>query len=240
MTERASVALVVNGIPRRLDVPPGWRLLDLLRDGLGLTGTKEGCDDGTCGTCIVLVDGRVVRACRTPATEAAGENVLTIEGLGSPERPHPLQQAFAAADAVQCGFCTPGMIMAAAALLERNPRPSRSEIVRWLGSNLCRCTGYNSIVDAIEWAANGRQGSPRRWPGRTARRAMRCPAARLRGTVTAPGGPGQGNRPRRVRGGPRDRRDAACRGPAEPARPRRDRAASIPAARSVCRASWPS
>jgi CO/xanthine dehydrogenase Mo-binding subunit/aerobic-type carbon monoxide dehydrogenase small subunit (CoxS/CutS family) len=162
MAQGMSVALVVNGTPRRLDVHPQWRLLDLLREGLGLTGAKEGCDDGTCGTCVVLVDGREVRACRLPATEAAGKNVLTIEGLGSPERPHPLQQAFAAADAVQCGFCTPGMIMAAAALLERNPHPSRSEISRWLGSNLCRCTGYNSILDAIEWAAGGRQGAPRR------------------------------------------------------------------------------
>jgi aldehyde oxidoreductase len=164
MTLGTSPALVVNGSPRRLDVPPRWTLLDLLREGLGLVGTKEGCDDGTCGTCTVMVDGRVVRACQTPASEAAGKNVLTIEGLGSPERPHPLQEAFVAADAVQCGFCTPGMIMAAAALLERDPRPSRSEISRWLGSNLCRCTGYNSILDAIEWAAAGQPGAPRRSP----------------------------------------------------------------------------
>ena len=164
MTQRTRVAIVVNGVPRSLDVPAGWRLLDLLRDGMGLTGTKEGCDDGTCGTCVVMVDGRAVRACRTPARRVEGKDVLTIEGLGSPERPHALQQAFVAADAVQCGFCTPGMIMAAAALLERNPRPSRSEIERWLGSNLCRCTGYQGIVDAVEWVANGQQGSPRCWP----------------------------------------------------------------------------
>jgi aldehyde oxidoreductase len=164
MTQGTRVALVVNGIARSLDIPAGWRLLDLLRDGLALTGTKEGCDDGRCGTCVVMVDGRAVRACRTPAVEVAGRDVLTIEGLGSPENPHALQQAFAAADAVQCGFCTPGMIMAAAALLERNPRPSRSEIEHRLGSNLCRCTGYKSIVDAIEWVANGQQGSPRGWP----------------------------------------------------------------------------
>ncbi len=164
MTQRTNVALVVNGTPRSLDVPPGWRLLDLLRDGLGLVGSKEGCDDGTCGTCVVMVDGKALRACRTSATKAAGSQVLTIEGLGSVERPHALQEAFVAADAVQCGFCTPGMIMAAAALLERNPHPSRGEIGQWLGSNLCRCTGYESIVDAIEWAANGQQGSPRAWP----------------------------------------------------------------------------
>jgi len=145
-------------------VPGHWRLVDLLREGLGLTGTKVGCDDGTCGTCVVLVDGRMVRACRTPASEAARRRVLTIEGLGSPESPHPLQQAFAAADAVQCGFCTPGMIVAAAALLERNPHPTRAEISRWLGSNLCRCTGYNAILDAIEWAAGGREGDPRPRP----------------------------------------------------------------------------
>jgi CO/xanthine dehydrogenase Mo-binding subunit/aerobic-type carbon monoxide dehydrogenase small subunit (CoxS/CutS family) len=164
VTERTGVALVVNGTARRLDAAPGWRLIELLREGLGLTGTKEGCDDGTCGTCVVMVDGKAVRACRMPAGEAAGSHVLTIEGLGTPERPHPLQQAFVAADAVQCGFCTPGMIMAAAALLERSPRPGREEIVRWLGSNLCRCTGYQGIVDAIEWAAGGREGSPRPWP----------------------------------------------------------------------------
>jgi aldehyde oxidoreductase len=160
----ATLDLVVNGEPRRLDAIPGRRLLDLLRDGLELTGTKEGCEDGTCGTCTVLVDGKVVRACRMTADEAVGHEVLTIEGLGTTAHPHRLQEAFVAADAVQCGFCTPGMIMAAAALLERRPRPSREEISRWLGSNLCRCTGYQGIVDAIEWAADGRDGPPRRWP----------------------------------------------------------------------------
>ncbi len=164
MTDTTSLRLVVNGVARELDAPPDWRLLDLLRDGLGLTGTKEGCDDGTCGTCTVVVDGRAMRACRMPAGAALGKDVLTIEGLGSPELPHALQRSFVAADAVQCGFCTPGMIMAAAALLERNPRPSRTEIVRALGSNLCRCTGYQSIVDAVEWAASGLQGQPRAWP----------------------------------------------------------------------------
>ncbi len=162
MYQGTSIALVVNGIDRRLEVPAQWSLLDLLRDGLGLLGTKEGCDDGTCGTCTVVVDGKAARACRIPATEAAGKKVLTIEGLGSTGRPHPLQEAFVAADAVQCGFCTPGMIMAAAALLDHDPRPSRSEIIRRLGSNLCRCTGYNSIVDAIEWAAGGHTTGPSR------------------------------------------------------------------------------
>ena len=164
MTEATRVDLVVNGSPRSVDAPPHWRLLELLREGLGLTGTKEGCDDGTCGTCVVMVDGKAARACRMSASGATSKDVLTIEGLGDPASPHALQQAFAVADAVQCGFCTPGMIMTAAALLERNPRPTRSEIIRGLGSNLCRCTGYHSIVDAIEWVANGQQGSPRHWP----------------------------------------------------------------------------
>jgi CO/xanthine dehydrogenase Mo-binding subunit/aerobic-type carbon monoxide dehydrogenase small subunit (CoxS/CutS family) len=163
-TTTARVDLVVNGAARRLDVPSRWRLLDLLRDGLGLTGTKEGCDDGTCGTCVVLVDGRMARTCRIAASEAAGRDVVTIEGLGSAERPHPLQEALVAADAVQCGFCTPGMIMAAASLLERQPHPRRDEIERWLGSNLCRCTGYRGIVDAIEGVANGLPASPRPRP----------------------------------------------------------------------------
>ena len=166
MSQETSVGLVVNGVARRVDVPTQWTLLDLLREGLGLLGAKEGCDDGTCGTCTILVDGKSARACRTPATEAAGKTVLTIEGLGTAEHPHPLQEAFVAADAVQCGFCTPGMIMAAAALLERSPRPSRSEISRWLGSNLCRCTGYNSILDAIESAAGGQDSAGHAAPTR--------------------------------------------------------------------------
>ncbi len=164
MTQGTGAALVVNGIPFETNASPDSRLLELLREDLGLLGTKEGCDDGTCGTCTVTVDGRAVRACRTSVGDVAGRAVVTIEGLGTPEAPHILQQAFAAADAVQCGFCTPGMIMAAAALLERNPQPTRPEIVRWLGSNLCRCTGYHSIVDAIAWAANGQQGPARAWP----------------------------------------------------------------------------
>lgn len=162
MIDAPAISLTVNGTARTVDARPGMRLLDLLRDGLGLTGTKEGCEDGTCGTCTVLVDGRMVRACRVAAVEAAGSDVVTIEGLGTPEAPHPIQRAFAEADAVQCGFCTPGMVMAAAALLERDPHPSRERIARWLGSNLCRCTGYQSILDAVECAADGCEGPARR------------------------------------------------------------------------------
>ncbi len=164
-TVRAPIDLTVNGHAHRADEVPGdRRLIDVLRDDLGLTGTKEGCDDGTCGACVVLVDGKVARACRTSAREAAGCEVTTIEGLGSPKAPHLLQRAFVAADAVQCGFCTPGMIMAAAALLDRDPHPTRDGIRRWLGSNLCRCTGYQGIVDAVEAAAEGRVDAPRAWP----------------------------------------------------------------------------
>ena len=149
MTQGTSLALVVNGIPRTLDVPSNWRLVDLLREGMGLTGTKEGCDDGRCGACVVMVDGKPVRACRTPAGEVAGKNVTTIEGLGSPDRPHPLQEAFAAADAVQCGFCTPGFILTAQAFLESNPHPTETQVRLAIAGNLCRCTGYDKIVRAI-------------------------------------------------------------------------------------------
>ena len=189
----ATVDLVVNGDPRRLEVPSGWRLLDLLRDGLGLTGTKEGCEDGTCGACVVLVDGKMARACRTSVEEAAGHDVTTIEGLGGPDDPHPLQRAFVAADAVQCGFCTPGMIVAAAALLERQPHPTRDGVRRWLGSNLCRCTGYASIVDAVEAAAAGRPDAPRTWPW-----ATDGPAAGTSTGTAVRAGPGAAGAPRRA------------------------------------------
>ncbi len=175
--ESAAFDVVVNGERRCLDAPAGARLVDLLRDNLGLTGTKVGCDDGTCGTCTVLVDGRMARACRVAAAEVAGRAVVTIEGLGTPERPHPLQEAFVAADAVQCGFCTPGLVMAAAALLARNPAPDRGQVERWLGSNLCRCTGYQAVIDAVLWVSKGAESLPRRWPEPTGP-AARPPLAR--------------------------------------------------------------
>ena len=204
MIEATRVDLEVNGTPRSVDAPPRWRLLELLREGLGLTGTKQGCDDGTCGTCVVMVDGKAVRACRTPASAAAGRRVLTIEGLGCTESPHALQQAFAAADAVQCGFCTPGMIMTAAALLERNPTPTRSEIARALGSNLCRCTGYQGIVDAIDgW----RTGSRARFGGGHRRRRM----AGIGSPRTQPGTCAQ-TRSTRRRAAPSTRRTSPLKG----------------------------
>jgi CO/xanthine dehydrogenase Mo-binding subunit/aerobic-type carbon monoxide dehydrogenase small subunit (CoxS/CutS family) len=134
--------------------------MGVLRDDLGLTGTKQGCEDGSCGTCTVTVNGAMVRACRVPLDRVQGKDVLTIEGLGTPERLHPLQEAFIRADAVQCGFCTPGVIMAAKALLDRNPSPTREQIAKALGSNLCRCTGYTSILEAVARAADVGRGIP--------------------------------------------------------------------------------
>ncbi len=164
MTDLTHVTLRVNGAPHALDVPAHWTLLRLLRDGLGLTGTKEGCDDGTCGSCVVVVGRKATRACRTSARGTTGQEILTVEGLADEQRLHPLQEALVRADAVQCGFCIPGVLMTAAALLDGPTRPSRADIVRALGSNLCRCTGYQGIVDAIDSVAREQLGEPRSWP----------------------------------------------------------------------------
>jgi aldehyde oxidoreductase len=163
---RIPLTLKVNGQTHSLSVKPWYTLLEVLRDELGLTGSKRGCDDGTCGTCTVIVNGNMARACRVPLERAAGQEILTIEGLGTAAQLHPLQAAFVKADAVQCGFCTPGMIMAAKALLDRNPVPSREQIVKALGSNLCRCTGYTSILEAIQQVVDAGQGvaTPTQWP----------------------------------------------------------------------------
>ena len=153
-TAKTKLTLTVNGKSYQLLVHPDQNLIGVLRDDLGLTGTKQGCDDGACGTCTVTVNGAVARACRVPVAKVNGKDVLTIEGLGNAERLHPLQEAFIEADAVQCGFCTPGTIMAAKAFLDRNPAPTREQIAKALGSNLCRCTGYVSILDAVARAAD--------------------------------------------------------------------------------------
>lgn len=160
--------LKVNGQENTVHVKPFQTLLEVLRDELGLTGSKRGCEDGGCGTCTVIMDGAMVRACRVPLRRAEGQEVLTIEGLSNDGRLHPLQEAFIEADAVQCGFCTPGMIVAAKALLDRNTAPTRDQIVKALGSNLCRCTGYTSILEAVTSVveANGEAPSsnpPARW-----------------------------------------------------------------------------
>lgn len=144
----------VNGRATRVDCAPGATLFQVLRN-LGLTSVKRGCDDeGTCGTCTVLLDGEVVLSCITPAPRAAGREVTTVEGLGDPSNPHPLQRAFVDTGAVQCGYCTPGMVLAAKALLDRKPLPAEAEIRDALSSNLCRCTGYVKIVEAVALAAD--------------------------------------------------------------------------------------
>jgi len=149
----------LNDQPVTLHVDPARNLLDVLRNELGLTGTKQGCDcEGECGACTVLLDGRPVRSCLTPVGKVAGRHVLTIEGLGDPDHLHPLQAAFIETGAVQCGYCTPGMILAAKALLDREPNPTRAQIVEALAGNLCRCTGYTRILMAVEMAAARMRG----------------------------------------------------------------------------------
>ncbi len=156
------MTLTVNGRERTVDVAPMARLLDVIRDGLVLTGTKEGCGDGECGACAILLDGLLVNACCVPALQAAGRSVVTIEGLGEDKEgsrePDALQRAFVEEGAVHCGFCTPGMIMASRALLEENPIPTEEEIGVALSGNLCRCTGYGTIFAAVARAA--REGYP--------------------------------------------------------------------------------
>lgn len=147
------IELTVNGTPRSVEITPSMRLLDMLRNVLGLTSVKEGCSEGECGACTVLLDGKAVTSCTVLAVQARGRSVVTIEGLSSDGALHPIQQAFVDHDAIQCGFCTPGMIMSAYALLKHTPSPTREEIQRGIEGNLCRCTGYLPIIDAIEDAA---------------------------------------------------------------------------------------
>jgi aerobic-type carbon monoxide dehydrogenase small subunit (CoxS/CutS family) len=145
--------LVVNGTRRRVEGDAERNLLGVLRDELDLTGAKYGCGEAQCGACTVLVDGQPVRSCVTPLRAAAGKQITTIEGLERNGRLHPLQQAFLEADALQCGYCTPGMILSGVGLLKRNPRPSEAEIVRAMNGNLCRCGAYPRIVAAVRRAA---------------------------------------------------------------------------------------
>ena len=152
----AIVELTVNGDHRSAGVPTHFTLLEALRYSLGLTGSKQGCDKGDCGACTVLVDGRPVLSCITPVWEAEGREVTTVEGLAESGRLHPLQDAFEACGAAQCGFCTPGILMSAKALLDNNAHPTRDEIKEALSGNLCRCTGYTKIYEAIEQAAHAR------------------------------------------------------------------------------------
>lgn len=149
------VTFAVNGETVHLTVSPETSLVDALRNDLELTGTKRGCGEGECGACSVLLNGKVVNSCLVLAAECAGAEVLTIEGLGRMGKLHPLQEAFVQYGAVQCGLCTPGMVMAAYALLKENPSPSEADVRRALEGNLCRCTGYRKIIDAVLAAANG-------------------------------------------------------------------------------------
>lgn len=192
------VRFVVNGRQVAVEVPAGRSLLAVIRDDLGLKGTKEGCSQGHCGACSVIVDSEVVRSCHVPARDVEGRRVTTVEGLGTREAPHPVQRAFVETGAVQCGFCTPGALISAAALLERNADPSRDEILTALNRNLCRCTGYVKMVEAVRLAAAYLRGES-------------APAADGGGSADDRGGaassPAEGNG-RRVIGRSLPRRDA--------------------------------
>lgn len=147
---RQVVKLKVNGIEEEVFVEPWWSLARVLREELGLTGVKVGCDTGMCGVCIVLVDGKAVKSCLFLAMKAKGKDIITIEGLaGGNGKLHPLQEAFIEHFAVQCGYCTPGMIISAKALLEENPAPTEEEVKKGLSGNFCRCTGYTKIIEAV-------------------------------------------------------------------------------------------
>jgi carbon-monoxide dehydrogenase small subunit len=151
--ERRPIRLNVNGAEHEIAIKPWATLLDVLREDLALTGTKEGCGVGECGACTVLMDGDAVNACLVLAAEAEGRRIQTIEGLFQGDTLHPIQQAFIEAGGMQCGFCTPGMILAAKALLDENKDPNEAEIRKALEGNFCRCTGYTKIIDAVKVAA---------------------------------------------------------------------------------------
>ncbi len=153
MAEKIRLQLRVNGEARGVEVFPMARLLDVIREELKLTGTKEGCGQGECGACTVSLDGRIVNSCLIPAIQAQGAELLTVEGLATGERLHPLQEAFHRHNGTQCGFCTPGMLIAAEDLLRRCPHPGETQVREALAGNLCRCTGYVKIVEAVQAAS---------------------------------------------------------------------------------------
>lgn len=155
MAKKIHVECTLNGKPADFLCEPRHSLLEVLRDELRLTGTKEGCNNGNCGACNVLLDGRLVNSCLVMAAEVQGKKVTTIEGVASPEGLHPLQQKFLTHAALQCGICTPGFILSAKALLDKNPKPDEHQVRHWLAGNLCRCTGYDKIVRAVLDAAGG-------------------------------------------------------------------------------------
>ena len=151
---KTTIRMMVNGEPVKVAVKPAWTLLHVLREELRLTGTKKGCEQGDCGVCTIIMNGRAVNACLILALQAESKEIETIEGLGTREKLDPLQKSFIENGAVQCGFCTPGVLMSASALLKENPEPTHDEIKRGISGNLCRCTGYTKIIQAIEKAIN--------------------------------------------------------------------------------------
>ncbi|PYO58490.1 MAG: (2Fe-2S)-binding protein [Candidatus Rokuibacteriota bacterium] len=153
MPRTVPIGLNANGVRHEINVEPRWLLVDVIREVLGLTGTHIGCEHGVCGTCTVLVNGETARSCLMLAVGADGAEILTVEGLSRGDRLHPLQEAFREAQGLQCGFCTPGMLMLAHELLRDNPAPSEQEIREAISANLCRCTGYQGIVEAVRLAA---------------------------------------------------------------------------------------
>jgi carbon-monoxide dehydrogenase small subunit len=153
MNKLFDIAITVNGILYKRTIEPRLLLSDFLRHDLGLTGTHIGCEHGVCGACTILLDGKPVRSCLMFAVQASGHEILTVEGLGSIDQLHPLQEAFHEAHGVQCGFCTPGFLMTLIPFLEDNPNPSEEEIRMAISGNICRCTGYQHIVDAVQLAA---------------------------------------------------------------------------------------
>ena len=154
MPKRTSIRVKVNGQDREAEVEPRLLLVHFIRDVLGLTGTHVGCDTTNCGACTILLDGRAIKSCTAFAVQADGREIRTVEGVASNGKLHALQEGFKEEHGLQCGFCTPGMIMSACALLERNPHPTEEQI-RWgISGNLCRCTGYQNIVKAVQYAAN--------------------------------------------------------------------------------------
>jgi glyceraldehyde dehydrogenase small subunit len=152
---KKELRLTVNGQPYELYVKPKTLLVEVLRDHLGLTGTKRGCNSSSCGACTVILDGLAVKSCSILALQADGGEVLTVEGLASGAELHPLQEAFLDHGAFQCGFCTAGMMMSAKALLDENPKPTKEQIKEGIHGNICRCTGYNSIIRAVTAVVNG-------------------------------------------------------------------------------------
>ncbi|PVY80068.1 carbon-monoxide dehydrogenase small subunit [Cupriavidus alkaliphilus] len=154
-----SIEVTVNGEEHQVQVPARRLLADLLRDDLDLTGTKRGCETGICGACSVLVDGEVVKSCLMLAVQARGRHVMTVEGLAADGQLHPLQQSFMEHGGLQCGYCTPGFLMAACALLANNPNPTEEEVRHGLNGNLCRCTGYVGIVESVLSAAEAMRGN---------------------------------------------------------------------------------